>query len=156
MLLNPKSLFCNIIARKIVAKFSILIATKPDINKVRKAFWSRKNRFIFSKTFAKLTKRRSAQQGQNPKAGAVVSLAAMVAGMSSMPIVQTDQPIEDTVEKTDSLDIDVDPAGQLELSRLTEEKSMMTTTDTTMDDDNLSQHTMAMEDDIDSNVNEFF
>ena len=62
-------------------------------------------------------------------------------------------PVEDTVEKTDLLDVDVDPG--LELSRLTEEKSMMTTTDTTMDDDNLSQHTMAMEDDIDSNVNEF-
>ena len=128
------------------------LATKPDINKVRKAFWSRKNRFIFSKTFAKLTKRRSAQQGQNPKAGAVVSLAAMVAGMSSMPIVQTDQPpVEDTVEKTDLLDIDVEPG--LELSRLTEEKSMMTTTDTTMEEDNLSQDTMGY--DIASNVNEF-
>ena len=82
----------------------------------------------------------------------MVSLAAMVAGMSSMPIVQTDQPpVEDTVEKTDLLDIDVDPG--LELSRLTEEKSMMTTTDTTMEEDNLSQDTMGY--DIASNVNEF-
>ena len=67
-------------------------ATKPDINKIRKAFWSRKNRFMFSKTFAKLTNRRKARRhNKNPRAGAVVSLAAMVAGMSSMPIVQIDQ-----------------------------------------------------------------
>ena len=68
------------------------VATKPDIAKIRKAFWSRKNRFNFSKTFAKLNNRRKARRHpENPRAGAVVSLAAMVAGMSSMPIVQTDQ-----------------------------------------------------------------
>ena len=68
------------------------VATKPDINKIRKAFWSRKNRFNFSKTFAKLNNRRKARRhNENPRAGAVVSLAAMVAGMSSMPIVHTDQ-----------------------------------------------------------------
>ena len=68
------------------------VATKPDINKIRKSFWSRKNRFNFSKTFAKLNNRRKARRhNENPRAGAVVSLAAMVAGMSSMPIVHTDQ-----------------------------------------------------------------
>ena len=47
---------------------------------------------MFSKTFAKLTNRRKARRhNKNPRAGAVVSLAAMVAGMSSMPIVQIDQ-----------------------------------------------------------------
>ena len=93
----------------------IVIATnRPDVKKLRKAFWSRKNRsFVFSKTFSKLTNRRRAQHKKSPKAGAVVSLAAMVAGMSSMPIVQTDQQPSDSqmqektkLPKSDSLSMD--------------------------------------------------
>ena len=65
-------------------------STIPDINHVRKAFWSRRNKFLLGKTkFARLYKKRQ-EEKKVPKLGAVVSLAAMAAGMTSMPIVQTD------------------------------------------------------------------
>ena len=93
---------------------NVIATNRPDINKIRKAFWSRRNRsFAFSKTFSKITNRRKAQHKKSPKAGAVVSLAAMVAGMSSMPIVQADQQPSDSLmqeksklSKSDSLSMD--------------------------------------------------
>ena len=100
--------------QKRTLSFILIAAHRPDINKIRKAFWSRRNRsFVFSKTFSKLTNRRKAQHKKSPKAGAVVSLAAMVAGMSSMPIVQADQQPSDSLmqekpklPKSDSLSMD--------------------------------------------------
>ena len=61
---------------------------KPDICQVRQAFWSRKNRFFFPskrKELSKFCKKRKTEI--EPKLGAVVSLAALTAGMTSMPIV---------------------------------------------------------------------
>ena len=67
---------------------------KPDILEVRKAFWARKNRFIFPSYMKRLLRKRKNNASENTddhtgtRFGAVVSLAAMAAGMTSMPIVQ--------------------------------------------------------------------
>ena len=68
---------------------------KPDlihISEVRKAFWKRKNKFTFpkSKRFGFLRKnsnKSGSESGNDPRLGAIVSLAALAAGMTSFPIV---------------------------------------------------------------------
>lgn len=92
-------------------------SAKPDINVVRKAFWSRKNRFIFprSRGFPFLGRKRSSNA---PKLGAVVSLAALAAGMTSMPIVQDpkeDQHVEKAVE-----DVADEPETRMEIQEQVE------------------------------------
>ena len=79
--------------------------SKPDlihIRELRKAFWSRKNKFaIRSKRFGFLRKKHHEHPGQaDPKLGAIVSLAALAAGMTSFPIVHQHQESPDTQDTT--------------------------------------------------------
>ena len=66
---------------------------KPELSEVQKAFWNRKNRFMLPFMRRLMRKKRmkndlTEKDGQSPyKFGAVVNLATMAAGMSSLPIV---------------------------------------------------------------------
>ena len=83
-------------------------SSKPDlihIRELRKAFWSRKNKFHL-KRFGFLRKKQpssvdSNNPGSDPKLGAIVSLAALAAGMTSFPIVHQHQdPKEESQNET--------------------------------------------------------
>ena len=68
---------------------------KPELSEVQKAFWSRKNKFMLPFMRRILRKKRMRNESENDqrnstnpyKFGAVVNLATMAAGMSSLPIV---------------------------------------------------------------------
>ena len=110
-------------------------SSKPDlihIKELRKAFWSRRNRFHL-KRFGFLKKKHGSSAdannpGSDPKLGAIVSLAALAAGMTSFPIVHQHQDQKETQEtldekKEDITNLDQDTKTVLEQPKILEEKA---------------------------------
>ena len=111
-------------------------SSKPDlihIKELRKAFWSRRNRFHL-KRFGFLKKKHGSSSadannpGSDPKLGAIVSLAALAAGMTSFPIVHQHQDQKETQEtvdekKEDITNLDQDTKTVLEQPKILEEKA---------------------------------
>ncbi len=64
--------------------------SKPDISAVRKAFWSRKNKFKLPNKFSRLHWRKGAAadpQNNKPRFETIAILAAQSAGMTSLPVL---------------------------------------------------------------------